>query len=196
MPLLSAGSLLSGADPVQPKAEATPVTAPRVVVPKEITQYYHDVNFAACFSTPDERTLVGHMTETSETDKLSARLQTLTQAVRRIRAASVSIDPHMVHGSGDSSVRDEELTEIVAVQRSGSRIQISVCTRTVAPKTVSWLVADFEKAAQKTASVENSAVLAEVLKQTPRREIHTWNCLHGRWMREEAAVVPLKSAGR
>lgn len=189
--LLSTGSLLSGADPSPFQAQAAPETFPRPALPAEITQYYHDVNFAACFSTPDERTLVGHMTETSATNKLSERLKTLMQAVRRIRAASASIDPHFAHGSADSGIRDEELTEIASVQRSGDRIQIGVCTRTVSTQTRTWLVANYENVTKQPASGEYSASLAAVFKQTPRREMHTWNLVNGQWVRKEAAAVLL-----
>lgn len=206
VPLLSAGSMLCGADPVQPKAEVAPSPAPaalpppHVAIPAEISRYYQDVNFAACFSTPDERTLVSHIVETSETDKLSSRLQTLTQVVRRITAATTSIDPQMVHDRrlADSAgrplgIKDEELTEIVSVQRMGNRIQVGVWTRTVTPKTRSFLVAGYDKEAKQPDSEEYSASVAEVLKQAPHRETHTWHFRHGRWVRDEAAVVPLKT---
>jgi len=88
------------------------------------------VNFAACFSTPEERKLVSHMIEISATDKLSARLQTLAQTVQRIRAASAFIDPKMVHDSGAIKMSpDEELTEIASFLRTGNRIQVEVSTR-------------------------------------------------------------------
>jgi hypothetical protein len=185
---LSAGSLLSGGDSVQP------VTAPFAGAPAEITQYYHDVNFAACFSTPEERKLVSHMIETSAKDELSARLQTLAGAVQRIRAASAFIDPQMVHeGYGFKSL-DEEITEIASMQRTGNRIQVEVSTRTLSPKTRSWLVAQFDTPVQKSAPADSTDVMAEVLKQTARKEIHSWNQVHGRWVRDDAAVVLLKLA--
>ncbi|WP_395746866.1 hypothetical protein [Prosthecobacter sp.] len=181
---LALGSWLSAAEPV----------FPAVAAPAEITQFYHDVNFAACFSTPEERKLVSHMIETSATDKLSARLRTLAQAVQRIRSASVSIDPHMVHDGGLTFKNpDEELTEIVSLQRTGNNIRVEVSTRSVSSETRSWLVAQFENKEQKQAPAAGSPdVLAQILKQTARHEVHVWHQVHGRWVREEAAVVLLK----
>ncbi len=181
---LSAGSLLSGGDSVQLP------TAP----PAEITQYYHDVNFAACFSTPEERKMVSHMVETSATDKLSARLQTLAQTVQRIRAASTFIDPQMVHEGYGFKSPDEEITEIASMQRTGNRILVEVSTSSLSPKTRSWLVAQYDTTVQKSATADATDPIAEVLKQTARKEIHTWTQIHGRWVRDEAAVVLLKLA--
>lgn len=183
---LSAGSLLSGAEPTQP------VTAPLAGAPAEITQFYHDVNFAACFSTPEERKLVSHMVQTNATDKLSARLQTLAQAVQRIRAASVLIDPQMVHERGGFKSPDEEITEIASLQRTGNRMLVEVSKRSLSPKTRSWLVAQFDTPMPKSAPAASTDPLAEVLRQTARKEIHIWNQVHGRWVRDEAAVVLLK----
>ena len=186
---LSAGSLLLGGDSAQP------ATAPLVGAPPEITQFYHDVNFAACFSTPEERKLVSHMIESSATDKLSGRLQTLAQTVQRIRAASTLIDPQMVHECGDVKMSpDEELTEIASMQRTGNRIQVEVSTRSLTSKTRSWLVAQYDAPVVKSATADATDPIAEVLKQTARKEIHIWNQVHGRWVREEAAVVLLKLA--
>lgn len=186
---LSAASLLSGGDPAQP------AMAPLAGVPAAIAQYYHDVNFAACFSTPEERKLVNHMIGTSATGKLSARLQTLAQTVQRIRAASVFIDPKMVHEKGDiKKSPDEELTEIASMQRTGNRILVEVSTRSLSSKTRSWLVAQYDAPVQKSAPADSTDVLAEVLKQTARKEIHIWTQANGRWMRDEAAVVLLKLA--
>ena len=186
---LSAGSLLSGGDPVQP------ATAPLAGAPTEITQYYHDVNFAACFSTPEERKLVSNLIETSATDKLSARLQTLAQTVQRIRAASVFIDPKMVHEGGVIKMSPhEELTEIASFLRTGNRIQVEVRTRSLTSKTRSGLVAQYDAPVVKSAPADSNDVLAAVLKQTARKEIHTWTQVNGRWVRDEAAVVLLKLA--
>lgn len=183
--LLSAGSLLSGAEPAQP------ATAAEAGAPAEITRFYQDVNFAACFSTPEERTLVSHMIQTHETDKLSARLQTLAQAVQRIREASTFIDPQMVHEAGSWKSPDEELTEIASMQRTENRILVEVITRSVSPETRSWLVAQYDHPVQKSAAAD-AAGMAEVLKQKTRKEIHIWNQVHGRWVRKEAGVVLLK----
>ncbi len=183
---LSAGSLLSGAEPVPP------AKAPLSVAPTEITQFYHDVNFAACFSTPEERKLVSHMNLTHATDKLSARLQTLAETVKRIRTASSFIDPQMVHEGYGFKSPDEELTEISSIQRTGNRILVEVNTRSLSPQTRTWLVAQFENPVQKSAPADSPDIIAEVLKQTARKEIHVWQQLHGRWVRNEAGIVLLK----
>jgi len=182
--ILSAGSLLSGAEPAQP------ATAP-AGVPAEITRFYHDVNFAACLCTPKERVLVNLRLKANSTDKLSARLQAVAEAVQRIREASTFIDPQMVHDAGLSQSSAEELTEIASMQRTGDRILVEVSTRSVSPETRSWLVAQFDHPTQKTAAAD-AAGMAEVLKQTARKEIHVWNQVHGRWVRDEAGIVLLK----
>lgn len=184
---LSAGSLISGADPAQP------ATAPLSGAPAEITRFYHDVNFAACLCTPKERVLVNLRLKTNSTDRLSARLQAVAEAVQRIREASTFIDPQMVHDSGIFQSSAEELTEIVSMQRTGNRILVEVSTRSVSPETRSWLVAQFDHPTEKTAAAD-AAGMAEVLKQTARKEIHVWNQVHGRWVRDEAGIVLLKLA--
>ncbi len=188
---LGAGYLLSGADPAQPSAQ--PSSAPLAGAPAEITRFYHDVNFAACFSTPEERSLVNLRLKTHSTDRLSSRLRTVAKAVQRIREASTFIDPQMVHDAGDWAIPGEELTEISSMQQMGNRILVEVSTRSVSPETRTWLVAQFDDPAKKTAAAD-SAGMAEVLKQTARKEIHVWNQVHGRWVRNEAGIVLLKLA--
>jgi|GEM_PF-2431196 len=185
---LGAGSLLSDAEPAQP------APAPSSGAPAEITRFYHDVNFAACFSTPEERSLVSHMIETQATDKLSSRLQTVAQAVQRIREASTYIDPQMVHEAGTWKLPVEELTEISSMQRMGNRILVEVSIRSVSAETRSWLVAQYDHPTQKMTAAADSAGMAEVLKQTARKETHVWEQVHGRWVRHEAGIVLLKLA--
>lgn len=131
--------------------------------------------------------------KTHSTDRLSSRLQTVAEAVQRIREASTFIDPQMVHDAGNWKVPEEELTEISSMQRMGDRILVEVRTRSVSPETRSWLVAQFENPAEKTAAAD-AAGMAEVLKQTARKEIHVWNQVHGRWVRNEAGIILLKLA--
>lgn len=182
---LSAGSLISGAEPAQ--LATTPLTG----APAEITRFYHDVNFAACLCTPKERVLVTLGLKANSTDRLSPRLQAVAQAVQRIREASALIDPQMVHDLGVFESPAEELTEIASMQRTGSRILVEVNTRSVSPETRSWLVAQYDHPLQKTAAAD-AAGMAEVLKQTARKEIHVWQQVNGRWVRDEAGIVLLK----
>lgn len=184
---LSAGSLLSGAEPAQSGM------APLAGAPAEITRFYHDVNFAACLCTPKERVLVNLRLKTNSTDKLSPRLNAVAEAVQRIREASTFIDPQMVHDAGIFQSTAEELTEIASMQRTGNRILVEVSTRSVSPETRSWLVAQFDHPTEKTAAAD-AAGMAEVLKQTARKEIHVWNQVNGSWVRDEAGVVLLKLA--
>lgn len=182
---LSAGSLISGAEPAQP------ATAPLAGAPAEITRFYHDVNFAACLCTPKERVLVTLGLKANSTDRLSPRLQAVAQAVQRIREASALIDPQMVHDRGVFESPAEELTEIASMEWIGSRILVEVNTRSVSPETRSWLVAQYDHPLQKTAAAD-SAGMAEVLKQTARKEIHVWQQVNRRWVRDEAGIVLLK----
>lgn len=184
---LSAGALLSGAEPAQP------ATAALAGAPAEITRFYHDVNFAACLCTPKERVLVNLGLKANSTDRLSPRLQAVAQAVQRIREASALIDPQMVHDAGVFESPAQALTEIASMQRTGDRILVEVCTRSVSPETRSWLVAQFDHPTEKTAAAD-AAGMAEVLKQTARKEIHVWQQVNGRWVRGEAGIVLLKLA--
>ncbi|WP_294404869.1 hypothetical protein [Prosthecobacter sp.] len=137
--------------------------------------------------------LVNLRLKTNSTDRLSARLQSVAEAVQRIREASTFIDPQMVHDAGIFQSPAEELTEISSMQRTGNRILVEVSKRSVSPETRSWLVAQFDHPAQKTAAAD-AAGMAEVLKQTARQEIHVWQQVHGRWVRNEAGIVLLKLA--
>ncbi|MCX6850264.1 MAG: hypothetical protein NTY98_15190 [Verrucomicrobia bacterium] len=129
--------------------------------------------------------------KTNSTDRLSSRLQAVAEAVQRIRGASTFIDPQMVHDAGIFQSSAEELTEIASMQRSGDRILVEVSTRSVSPETRSWLVAQFDHPTEKTAAAD-AAGMAEVLKQTARKEIHVWQQVNGRWVRDEAGIVLLK----
>jgi hypothetical protein len=187
--LLSTGCLLSAAEPAQPAPSSAALLSG---APAEITQFYHDVNFAACYSTPEERTLVSQIS-TYAADKLPKRLQIVRQTIQRIRETSTFIDPQIVHQRSTLSSPPEELTEIVSLQRDGNRIQVEVRLRSLTQEARSWLAAQYDKP---TTSAGAPFILREVLKQTGRREMHTWVQVHGHWMRNEAGVVLLKMSGR
>jgi hypothetical protein len=166
--------------------------APPVTAPAEITQFYHDVNFAACFSNQEERKLVKHMINAHAASKLPKRLQRVAQAVQRVHDASRSIDPHIVHDPGSWAGATEELTEVFSITKDGDQIRVEVRLRSLSPQAKSWLVSQYEKPAQQAAPADMPLVLAETMKQSAREEVHVWVQEKGRWLRQEAAIVLLR----
>ncbi|MFC5456890.1 hypothetical protein [Prosthecobacter fluviatilis] len=185
---LSLGSLLSAAEPVRP------AVSPLASAPAEVLQYYNNVNFISCFSTPEERKLVGYMIRTRAVDHLPKRLQTVALTVQSVRKASVSVDEAMVvrPAANDDLCPTEELTEVAATYRDEKVIRVEVHLRSLSKEARSWLVTQYEKVAQHP-TADLDTFMRSTLSQTVRKETHTWHQVNGRWVRREAGVVLLKA---
>lgn len=174
-------SPIFGAEPVPP------VQPTEANLPAEITRFYRDVNFATCFSTPDERKLVSHWRATnSGSNHLQGRLHAVARSIGRIRSSLSSIDPTMVVWHGPD-LATAEIMEILSRARDGNVIRVEVALHSVSRETNQWLVAQYGKAETQPAS--STSMLEGMLKQTVRKETHTWSLQNGRWTNKTPAVL-------
>ncbi|MEW6754208.1 MAG: hypothetical protein AB1505_24985 [Candidatus Latescibacterota bacterium] len=176
--------------------------------PPEILQYYRDLNFAACFSTPQERDRLRFVGILEDAEDLPQRLRVVGTLLPGLQDAVYQMDPGMVAGSGRRGVvvipEDPllpqrmvpepapdpvrpELTEVIGVEGNGGAVEVRVRVWPLSHEANARLVSAYERALGDAAIGSPESLLA----RAPRTQIHTWTRLDGRWMRNQVSVVPL-----
>ena len=96
-------------------------------VPQNITQFYADWNFAACYSTPSERSKLRYIHDVDK-DKglLSKRLKSVAKRLNNIEARIHKCDPGMVRNMGVRPPVTADYIEVIDIENEGDNLSIRV----------------------------------------------------------------------
>jgi hypothetical protein len=161
-----------------------------VLLPQDIARFYSDWNFAACFSTPSERSKLRLIDDFDKEKGLSRRLKTVARRLTSIESRIKKTDPGMViHiGSGDSV--NAEFAQPLDTVKEGDTITIRVRVWPLSRVDNAVFVSFYEESQEKTPAPDIEQ-LKRLSREAPRTEIHKWSSVNGRWMRNEVNVVLL-----
>jgi hypothetical protein len=159
-----------------------------VLLPQNITQFYSDWNFAACFSTPSERSKLRLIDNFEQEKGLSQRLKTVGKRLNSIESRIKNIDPGMVINIGPGDSVTAEFVEPIGTVKEGDTISIRVRVRPFSPADNARFVSYYEESREKTPAPDIQP-LKSLSRGAPRTEIHKWSIVNGRWMRNEANIV-------
>ena len=163
-------------------------TITKLLVPQDITQFYSDWNFAACYSTPSERSKL-RLVEYFEKEKgLSQRLKTVGKRLNSIESRIKKTDPGMVIIVGLGGSVTADFTEPIDTVKEGDTISIRVKVWPLSPIDNAMFVSSYEESQEKTPAPDIQQ-LKRLYRRTPRTEIHKWSIVNGQWMRNEANIV-------
>jgi hypothetical protein len=169
---------------------ATNAVAGSLAAPREVLQFYKDWNFAASFSTVEERARVRKVANLDKAADLSKRLKAVGKALHSIEAGIQKIDPGIVAGTILTPPVPAELLELVGVKTAERKVFVTVRVWQLSPAENAHLVSSYEKGLDKTPSTPPQ--VEPFLPQVPRTELHRWAHINGRWILDEVKIVLLK----
>jgi hypothetical protein len=160
-------------------------------LPPEIVTYYNDVNFIACFSRPGERALVHQALQNASHGLKSERLQKIAVMMGRVKQCLDDVDPAFVKGYEPAVREAGGLAEIDFISIGKGRIRLEVTRRLIPSGDNASLISSLGKQ-DGTAVLEKT--VDKISKSKGTQEVHVWHQIHGRWIRNPASIVLLKSA--
>jgi hypothetical protein len=169
----------------------TNAPAAALILPQEIEEIYKDWNFAACFSTPTERSRVHFVADLNHAKALSPRLKAVGEVLHQIEHKIQKINPDMAIGSGKIPLVPAELLEPVEVKTDGATVSVRVEVWPLSPQDNAQLVLSYDKIPKQTPLADLQRLESSWM-MVPRTEIHKWTLVNGRWIRNEANVVLVK----
>ena len=98
----------------------------RLSIPEDISQFYNNLNFAACFSTPAERDRLRLVADLDNSADLPQRLKTVGKLIRSLESKIQRIDPGMVLNLGVTDPVPAGLTEPIDVKAEDNKVTLRV----------------------------------------------------------------------
>lgn len=182
--LFLGSSLLQADDPASLKA------ARLAKLPQEIVAHYKDVNFIACFSSARERVLIHQVLRHSKPAFKSERFQKIAVMMYRVKQRFDDIDSAFVKGYEPSLQDAASLAEIDAINIGDGQIRLEITRRSISADDNAALISSLGK---KDGTDVLEKTVGKISKDKGTHEVHVWCQIHGRWIRNPASIVLLKS---
>ena len=174
------------------------------LLPKQISQYYTDVNFVNSYGRPAELALLAnHLWAANLPQSLdsSPRMHQIRSSMQRMARQVRQIDPGMPlvprwgpYVEDLPEVFGGNLLDVISNERRGDRVVIKVRRHLLRPSALEKLVSAYEKpnARQDLPSEEEVLRSASPQNFTGAAEFHTWQKSNsGRWIKSETNIVLL-----
>lgn len=167
-------------------------------LPAEMVSFYSGYNFVSSFSTPKERSGLISLSKLPPKDRpkksLPKRLKKVQKIAKEIKSRIWSVDPGIAIFPRQPSdgIISAELVTVDNFNTTKDRLVVQVTVYSIEPKVNLILVSQYESYSGDESKIPSLQERFELFRTlTPRREIHHWIQMDGRWMLKEAKIVLL-----
>ena len=170
------------------------------ILSEQISEYYNKWNFVASFSTSQEQFILSRYIEQQKTppDELTEnkRIKKIYELIMELRKYELQgIDPDFVYPKEPKfgKVIGCRIVGIYETKRTDGKISVSAVAYPLKPEAIKILISQYEQDNfQKIPSFKKNPELFTLPKTLPRKEIHTWRFVEGKWMKEKITYLLLE----
>lgn len=170
-------------------------------IPPQIYKYYKDYNFVSSFSSESERSLLTSFLSSKELPAhlKSERLRKIYKLMKNLKMQVMRIDPQIVVPlipPLNQNIIQPELIKINGVQRHDNEARIEVLVYAIDQGTNLKLISVYDTYGGNERKIpsEEQRIQMSISKFAPRKEIHKWILINGKWLKQEANTLLLKDS--